>query len=59
MLFSEYAKRQRQQQEEGGGGSSLPSGIILTGGIKGWARGGKEYIEFMDGYEAGNWGNGS
>ena len=29
--------------------------VVLEGGIKGWVKGGKEYIEYMDGYDAKAW----
>jgi arsenical-resistance protein 2 len=29
--------------------------FILEGGIKGWARGGEEFVKLMDGYEASTW----
>jgi hypothetical protein len=29
--------------------------FILEGGIKGWANGGKEFVDLMDGYEEGAW----
>lgn len=29
--------------------------VILTGGIKGWANAGDEYVKFMDGYVPEYW----
>lgn len=29
--------------------------VVLEGGIKGWVKGGKPYIEYMDGYDAKSW----
>lgn len=29
--------------------------MILEGGIKGWARGGEQYVEFMDEYDERAW----
>lgn len=29
--------------------------IILTGGIKGWATAGGEFVEYMDGYDESVW----
>lgn len=47
-LSSEYARQQAV---------SSPRGVVLTGGIKGWAAGGKEYVDLMDGYEPQTWGH--
>jgi arsenical-resistance protein 2 len=29
--------------------------VVLEGGIKGWVKGGKDYTEWMDGYDAKKW----
>ncbi|KAF2687101.1 arsenate reductase [Lentithecium fluviatile CBS 122367] len=36
------------------GGVSMKS-LVLTGGVKGWAGAGEEYIELMDGYDKDAW----
>ncbi|TKX22862.1 rhodanese-like domain-containing protein 3 [Elsinoe australis] len=33
--------------------------IILEGGIKGWAKAGKPFTDFMDGFDASKWSDGS
>jgi arsenical-resistance protein 2 len=40
--------------QEKGGEEGMES-LILGGGIKGWATAGKEYQEFMVGYEGAVW----
>ncbi|KAF2218581.1 Rhodanese-like domain-containing protein [Elsinoe ampelina] len=32
--------------------------VVLEGGVKGWVRAGREYIELMDGFEGGKWAEG-
>jgi len=29
--------------------------LVLEGGIKGWVKGGEEFVKLMDGYEASTW----
>ena len=29
--------------------------VVLEGGIKGWVKGGKEYVSWVDGYDAKAW----
>lgn len=29
--------------------------VVLEGGIKGWVKGGKEYLAWVDGYDAKAW----
>jgi arsenical-resistance protein 2 len=38
------------------GDTSMDS-VTLVGGIKGWAKGGDEFLMFMDGYVAEEWAN--
>jgi arsenical-resistance protein 2 len=44
--FADYLKSQNDTATES---------CVLEGGIKAWATAGKEYIEYMDGYETAAW----
>jgi arsenical-resistance protein 2 len=44
--FADYLKERDEKSMES---------FILEGGIKGWANGGKEFVDLMDGYEEGAW----
>jgi arsenical-resistance protein 2 len=45
-MFGDYLT---EQQYDG------TQSMILTGGIKGWAKAGKEYVDLMDEYDASVW----
>ncbi len=36
-------------------GDSKMESLVLEGGIKGWVKGGEEFVKLMDGYEASTW----
>ncbi len=36
-------------------GDNNMKSVILTGGIKGWAKAGKDFVELMDGYVPEYW----
>lgn len=48
--FADYIS----EHGDGGSGSDMQS-LILEGGIKGWATGGSEFVEHMDGYDEAVW----
>lgn len=50
--FEDYI---RERGEEGTGTGTGLRSLILEGGIKGWVKGGAEYVREMDGYVEDVW----
>jgi hypothetical protein len=53
-LFSDHIiARDIPSKFEGEG--KIPRGLVLVGGVNGWAKSGQEYTDLMDGYDFGHW----
>ncbi|ETN41556.1 uncharacterized protein HMPREF1541_03492 [Cyphellophora europaea CBS 101466] len=46
--FADYLDDQGVKEDE-------VRSVVLEGGIKGWVKGGKDYIQYMDGYDKSTW----